>query len=1376
LRVYVRVQLPSLGHSNAYSSRCQTAGENGSLPNRYRLARRCGRTAIAAIVLIAVSLFSPVLAQTTIVVNAGVDPGTTSSGLTQAGTLSAAIAEVNASGGSGPPYTIQIAGNITLTGPLSPILNSVTIVGNGNTITANNTRIFMVGVDTATQTSAQGNPPTSSSIISQRQQVSISNLALSSGVAQGGTGGAGAGGGLGAGGALFVNQSADVTLTAVSFANNRAIGGSGGTGFGGGGGGIGGAGASIPQNGNGGGGIFGSASTAGGFGGGGLLGNGGSKGGGGYSGDGGSGPNNAGGSGNLSISGLAGSGGNAQTIVGGANGGGGASRLGGGGGGFGGGGTQQGFAGGAGGFGGGGGSGDAANGGAGGFGGGGGGAFPIKTCTGEGCTPLPFGNGGQGGFGGGGGGGGAAAGNGGFGGGGGAGLPNYPGLGQVGAGGSGGFGAGGGGTAAGGFGGGTGIGQTGGGAGMGGAVFVVTGGTLTINGDGATSGGSVAGAAGGNVAQTFGSGFFMQGSVLNFGTGNYFVSDVIADQTGSGGGSASNGVGGVGGVSTIVKSGSGTTTLGAANTYTGGTVLNAGTVSVSADNNLGSPVGSITFNGGVLQVTGTSFTSTSRVINWAANGGGFDIADPVNAFSVAQTLSGGGPLSKLGPGTLVLLGSDNYSGGTTIAGGVLQLGNGGTSGSITGNVVDNGVLAIKHSDAVAFPGIISGNGGVAQIGTGTTFLTGVNSYSGGTLVASGTLVGNATSFGSGPMLDNATLIFDQSTNASFSNAISGGGQLIKQGAGALNLTGASSLSGPTTIVAGLLSVNGTLAPSVVTVDNGATLGGNGTVGGILANSGATVAPGNNSIGTLHAAAPGGGNIAFVPGSFFSVELNSSGQNAQIQATGKASITGGTVQILPAQGLYTPSLIYTLITASGGVYGIGGVQAPSSQRIQSTQFFSGLSIDSSGTNFAFLQPMLTYDANDVYLEFKQVHSFPSDAITPNQRSTAGGVQDLGSGNPIFDVVIGQSVAGARQAFDVLSGEIHASAVTAAFEDSRLPREAILDHLSQADCPVGTASCYCDHDQRRISTEPIVRKAVEQIPTKARHCEPKWFDMWMQAFGDWGHINTDHNAAAMGRSLDGFIVGADARLAETSLGTWRIGVAGGHTGDSISVFDRLSSGNVQTDFAALYGGASLGALQLRTGAIYGLNSVATSRQIIFPGFADSASSKYGGSIAQAFGELGYRFGFAAFRMPGFDFSRAMIEPFMGAAAIHVHEDGFTETGGLAALTGLAQGYDFATTTVGLRADATFAASWPLTARGLLGWRHGYGAAAPLTLMSFQNSPSPFAIAGLPIGRDAFVVEAGLDYAATANLTLGVAYSGQYSQLASDNAFKAYVDLRF
>jgi hypothetical protein len=250
-------------------------------------------------------------AQTVITVGGGVDPGTTSAGVTQVGTLSAAIAEVNAAGGAGPPYTIEITGNITLEGPLSPILNSVTIVGNGNTITADNTRIFMVGVDTATMTTAQGNPPTTSSIISQRQEVSISGLTLSSGVAQGGAGGPGGGGGLGAGGALFVNQSADVTLSGVSFTGNKAVGGAGGTANGtGGGGGLGGNGASVAAiggGGGGGGGIFGSVQEGppqegGSLSGAGLFGNsaprvgGGGGGGGGYSG-------NSGQSGNLPVSG-----------------------------------------------------------------------------------------------------------------------------------------------------------------------------------------------------------------------------------------------------------------------------------------------------------------------------------------------------------------------------------------------------------------------------------------------------------------------------------------------------------------------------------------------------------------------------------------------------------------------------------------------------------------------------------------------------------------------------------------------------------------------------------------------------------------------------------------------------------------------------------------------------------------------------------------------------------------------------------------------------------------------------------------------------------------------------------------------------------------
>src|SRR5207245_7479568 len=106
-------------------------------------------------------------------------------------------------------------------------------------------------------------------------------------------------------------------------------------------------------------------------------------------------------------------------------------------------------------------------------------------------------------------------------------------------------------------------------------------------------------------------------------------------------------------------------------------------------------------------------------------------------------LSGGtgGSLTKVGTGTLTLTGANTYSGGTTISAGTLQLGNGGTSGSIVGDVVNNGTFAVNRSDTFTFGGVISGAGAFQQIGTGTTVLTATNNtYTGPTVVDAGRLL------------------------------------------------------------------------------------------------------------------------------------------------------------------------------------------------------------------------------------------------------------------------------------------------------------------------------------------------------------------------------------------------------------------------------------------------------------------------------------------------------------------------------------------------------------------------------------------------------------------------------------------------------------
>lgn len=191
----------------------------------------------------------------------------------------------------------------------------------------------------------------------------------------------------------------------------------------------------------------------------------------------------------------------------------------------------------------------------------------------------------------------------------------------------------------------------------------------------------------------------------------------------------------------LLKIGSGTQILSGANTYGGGTTLTAGKLSISSDNNIGGPAAAITFNGGVLQITGLGVTNIdSHTVNWSSFNGGFDIATASNSFSVGQSIGGAGGLYKTGPGTLTLTASNNYTGATTVNAGVLSLSSTDNIAGSSGLTMSGGTLRITGTVSFATAQPITGSGtaayGLDVPNSGGVTLSG--QINNGTLVKTGT--------------------------------------------------------------------------------------------------------------------------------------------------------------------------------------------------------------------------------------------------------------------------------------------------------------------------------------------------------------------------------------------------------------------------------------------------------------------------------------------------------------------------------------------------------------------------------------------------------------------------------------------------------------
>lgn len=404
-----------------------------------------------------------------------------------------------------------------------------------------------------------------------------------------------------------------------------------------------------------------------------------------------------------------------------------------------------------------------------------------------------------------------------------------------------------------------------------------------------------------------------QGGTVNLGSGTLTVGDA-SNTTYAG---TINGTGG------LVKQGTGTLKLTGTNTYSGETTIREGTLEGNSSNLKGD-----ISNSGMLAF------------------------DQTEEGTYAGNITGSGGMTKKGPGTLVLKGSNSYTGSTTVLEGTLQ----GNTSSLQGDISNSGTVTFDQKSAGTYAGTISGTGGLSKQGSETLTLSGNNSYTGPTTINEGTLkLGTQNSLpsqggvslanGAGVTLDlnnfsttisslsgggnqggnvnlgSGTLTVGDSSSSTYAGSISGSGGLTKEGSGTLTLSGNSSYTGPTTINEGTLkmgaqnatSPNGAVTlsdskSSTLDLNNFSTTIGSLTGGGNVLLGTGTLSVGDDSSSTYSGTVSGSGGLTKKGSGTLTLAGNST-------YTGPTTIDAGTLKLGSQNGLSSQGGV-TLANASG----------------------------------------------------------------------------------------------------------------------------------------------------------------------------------------------------------------------------------------------------------------------------------------------------------------------------------------------------------------------------------------------------------------------------------------------------------------------------
>lgn len=614
------------------------------------------------------------------------------------------------------------------------------------------------------------------------------------------------------------------------------------------------------------------------------------------------------------------------------------------------------------------------------------------------------------------------------------------------------------------------------------------------------------------------------------------------------------------GVGRLFKNGTGTLSLSAPNTFTGGTTLNAGTLSLGNSAALGS--GGLTVNGnGALAANAPANApiaiGNSVTLNNSAPLG----VSGTSPLTLSGNVSGTGGLSLHNPQGITLSGNNSYSGGTVVTGGSVSvisstgLGTGGLTVS-QGTVATQGVNVALPSLNGTAQGSVAINGGSVTVSAGA-----------------------------------------------FPGSVSGSGALTKTGPGTLTLGGQNPLTGPTTVAGGTLGI-GSLPNSPVTVQAGATLTTPAPASPGGSGAGAQTGPLTGSSGSqIVVASPGttlsvNGNLTLAPGSTLQVSVAPGTAPSQVKASGNASIGGSNLVVNAAPGTQPADASgAVIVSAPGGVSG---------------QFAS------TSTNLLYLTPQVSYTPTSALLTFAPNGTpFPAGAVTPNQRAAAEAVSVLDTDSALYQAALGLSAATAPAAFESLDGSLHASITSMLLSQTQMARDAVSQRLRESLSLSQACEPSSSADERSSSKLARVTRSSD-CRTQSRTTQA-----WASVYGNNGQMrgkpvaDGGSGASTLHRRGMGVLAGVDAPLA----GTWR---AGGFGGLGHSTFNTKpgASGNSNDAQIGAYLNRRFGRLGTTIGGAYGWQQITSQRSVAIGPIAQTARASYNAAVWQVFGEAAWR----------------------------------------------------------------------------------------------------------------------------------------------------------